>query len=179
MEVFGSRCVQRGWFIDLAQQVPLAVATMVVRESVFFKRPDGTRAAIDLTALFDQGLLNREEATLGELANFTASRPRSGLGSGETESLAIVHGRGLRFCTADVRAMKVMKLLGSVPAGDRWKACSLQLGSTPVHLATNGRTTPGQAIDSLREVSRARLRVFLASRIRTQRHSGRGEPARR
>lgn len=51
-----------GWFTELAGRVPLAVATMVVREAVYFKRPDGTRVPIDLTPLFEQGILHRRLA---------------------------------------------------------------------------------------------------------------------
>ena len=109
---------EHGWFADLARRVPLAVASQVVREAVYFKQPDGTRTPIDLTPLF-QGVLHREAATLDELAGFIRACPRSGLGAGETESLAIVHARGFAFCTADAHAMKVMRLMR---LGSRWRS---------------------------------------------------------
>ena len=102
---------ERGWFAKLAERIPLAVADEVAREARYFRRQDGTKAPIDLTPLLDGGKLYRESASLAELADFAAACPRSGLGSGETESLAIVRARRVAFCTADIHAMKVMKLL--------------------------------------------------------------------
>jgi len=81
---------EQGWFTMLAEGLPLAVTGEVIREAVYFKKPDGTRIPINLTPMFERGDLQREQASVQELAEFTAACPRSGLGSGETESLAIV-----------------------------------------------------------------------------------------
>lgn len=71
---------EQGWFTQLAERLPLAVTGEVVREAVYFRQADGTKIPIELTPMFERGLLQREEATLLELVDFSAVCPRSGSG---------------------------------------------------------------------------------------------------
>lgn len=111
---------EQGVFPALLEGNQLAVCPQVVREAVYFDAPAG-RMPINLTPFVKAGQLLLEEATLAEVHTFTVQCPRSGLGMGETESLAIVLSRAASFCTADRRAMRVMQLLGLQPY---W--CSLE-----------------------------------------------------
>ncbi len=110
---------QQSWFERLARAIPLGVTGQVVREATFYVREDGTEVRIDLNLPLSDGTLRLEHASLDELTEFAAVCQRSGLGSGEIESIAIVLARGFDFCTADVRAMRAMNDLGLKP---RWRA---------------------------------------------------------
>lgn len=102
---------EQGTFPALLDGNPLAVCPQVIREAVYFVGPAG-RIPITLTPFLNTGRLQLQEATIAEVQTFTVRCPRSGLGAGETESLAIVLSRTMSFCTGDQRAMKVMHLLG-------------------------------------------------------------------
>lgn len=110
---------RQSWFEKLARTIPLAVAGQVVGEASFYMADDGTEVPIDLKDLIGEQVLPVEHASLDELSKFTAACQRSGLGSGEIESLAIVFARTCNFCTADVRAMRAMNDLG---LKSRWRA---------------------------------------------------------
>ncbi len=102
---------EQGVFPALLDGNQLAVCPQVVLEAIYFVGPTA-RMAITLTPFLNAGQLLLEEATVAEVHTFTVQCPRSGLGMGETESLAIVLSRAASFCTADKRAMRVMHLLG-------------------------------------------------------------------
>ena len=110
---------RQSWFEKLARTIPLAVAGQVVGEVSFYVADDGTEVPIDLKDLIGEKILRVEHVSLDELSKFATVCQRSGLGSGEIESLAIVFARTCNFCTADVRAMRAMNDLG---LKSRWRA---------------------------------------------------------
>lgn len=112
---------KESWFDRLARTVPLGVTGQVKKEASFYVREDEAEVQIDLAGLIREEVLRLEHASVAELVRFAAACRRSGLGSGEIESMALVLSRGYGFCTADSRAMRTLRDLGLEP---RW--CALE-----------------------------------------------------
>jgi hypothetical protein len=96
----------------LCAQSRFGVAALAAAEVQYWKDADGERHMIDLTGLRTQGRIEVISATAEEIVEVLRLVSTRALGHGELESLALVRARGMRFCTADRAAIRVMRGAG-------------------------------------------------------------------